>query len=70
MSEMKFKRVLLKLSGEILRGQSPNSHDERVIERLAKEVKQVADLGIEILIVVGVVIFFAILPMLMKKWIG
>ncbi|MCA9388171.1 UMP kinase [Candidatus Berkelbacteria bacterium] len=53
MSSMKFKRVLLKLSGEILRGQSPNSHDEQVLERLAQEVKRVADLGIEILIVVG-----------------
>lgn len=50
---MKYKRILLKLSGEVLAGTKGTGIDfERVLE-LAKEIKDCSDLGVEIGIVVG-----------------
>ncbi len=47
-----YKRVLLKLSGEAL--SSPgNSFDPQVLRNLAKELKEVAELGVDLAIVVG-----------------
>ncbi len=50
---MKFKRILLKLSGEVLAGDKKNGIDfERTIE-IAKEIKECVELGCEVGIVVG-----------------
>ena len=50
---MKFKRILLKLSGESLAGNKGTGIDfERVLD-VCKEIKEVAELGIEVAIVVG-----------------
>ena len=50
---MKYKRVLLKLSGEALAGNKHTGIDfERVLE-IASEIKEVCDLGLEVGIVVG-----------------
>ncbi len=50
---MKYKRILLKLSGEVLAGQKSHGIDfERTLE-LAKEIKECVDAGYEIGIVVG-----------------
>ena len=50
---MKYKRILLKLSGEVLAGEKKTGIDfERTIE-IAKEIKECVDLGYEIGIVVG-----------------
>lgn len=50
---MKFKRILLKLSGESLAGSKGTGIDfERVLD-VCKEIKEVAELGIEVAIVVG-----------------
>ncbi len=50
---MKYKRILLKLSGEVLAGKEKSGIDfERVLE-LANEIKECANLGYEIAIVVG-----------------
>lgn len=50
---MKFKRVLLKLSGESLAGNKGTGIDfERVLD-VCREIKEVAELGIEVAIVVG-----------------
>lgn len=50
---MKFKRILLKLSGESLAGSKGTGIDfERVLD-VCREIKEVAELGIEIAIVVG-----------------
>ena len=50
---MKYKRILLKLSGEVLAGKEKSGIDfERVLD-LANEIKECADLGYEIAIVVG-----------------
>lgn len=48
-----FKRILLKLSGEALMGSQNYGIDTKVAEAVAKELKTVHDLGIEIAIVVG-----------------
>src|SRR5438128_1923343 len=48
-----FKRILLKLSGEVLMGPQAYGIDTAVAAALAKELKTVHDLGIEIAIVVG-----------------
>jgi uridylate kinase len=50
---MKFKRILLKLSGESLAGSKGTGIDfDRVLD-VCKEIKEVAELGIEVAIVVG-----------------
>jgi len=49
----KFKRVLLKLSGEALQGDRQYGIDPKVIDGIADELKEIKDLGIEIAIVIG-----------------
>ncbi|TLG80495.1 UMP kinase [Vagococcus zengguangii] len=53
MEEPKFKRVVLKLSGEALAGDVGFGIKPPVIEEICKEIKEVHDLGVEIAIVVG-----------------
>ncbi|MBX3244982.1 MAG: UMP kinase [Acidobacteria bacterium] len=48
-----FKRILLKLSGEALMGSQSYGIDTKVAEEVAREVKAVHDLGVEVAIVVG-----------------
>ncbi len=50
---VKYKRILLKLSGEALMGSAPYGIDPLVVEQVAKEIKQVADKGIEVAVVIG-----------------
>lgn len=50
---MKYKRILLKLSGEALLGSQEYGIDPAVLEQYAKEVKTVVDAGIEVAIVIG-----------------
>lgn len=49
----KYKRILLKLSGEALMGDKSFGMDSSVITRYAKEIKSIVDLGIEVAIVIG-----------------
>ena len=53
MSKSKFKRILLKLSGEALMGSQNYGLDVNVIEGISKEIKNVRDLGVEVAIVIG-----------------
>ncbi|MBM6688198.1 MULTISPECIES: UMP kinase [Collinsella] len=53
MSEYLYKRVLLKLSGEALMGEGRYGIDPEVTERLARQVKQLHDDGVQVGIVVG-----------------
>ncbi len=53
MSSYKYKRILLKLSGEALMGQYQYGIDPFVISRIAKEVKELIDAGIEVAVVIG-----------------
>lgn len=50
---MKFKRVLLKLSGESLMGEKQFGIDPNKIAAYAKDIKEAADTGVEIAIVIG-----------------
>ena len=50
---LKYKRVLLKLSGESLMGKQEYGIDPDVLERYASEVKTVVDSGVELAIVIG-----------------
>ena len=47
-----YKRVLLKLSGEALSGSGRN-FDAEVLQSLAREIRQIHEMGVEIAIVVG-----------------
>jgi uridylate kinase len=49
----RFHRVLLKLSGEAMVGESAYGIDPAVVDRLAAQIKRVADHGIEMAIVIG-----------------
>ena len=48
-----FKRILLKLSGEALMGSQSYGIDTAIAESVAREIKAVHDLGVEVAIVVG-----------------
>ncbi|WP_163849725.1 UMP kinase [Pseudooceanicola aestuarii] len=52
-SELKYKRVLLKISGEALMGDQGYGLHPPTVERIAQEVKSVHDLGVEICMVIG-----------------
>jgi uridylate kinase len=49
----KYRRVLLKLSGEALLGSRPYGLDPGVVRRIATEVKEVTSLGIQVAMVIG-----------------
>ena len=51
--ELKYKRILLKLSGEALQGNKKYGIDPEFLRRLAGEIKRVVDLGVEVAIVIG-----------------
>ena len=53
MSEIKFKRILLKLSGEALLGKEDYGIDPNVVSALAAEIIEIAKLGIQIGVVIG-----------------
>ena len=53
MVEPKYKRVVLKLSGEALAGQTGFGINPPTIKEIVKEIKEVHDLGVQIAIVVG-----------------
>ena len=53
MSELPYKRVLLKLSGEMLAGEKHFGLDEEVLANISLDLKQVMELGVELGIVVG-----------------
>ena len=48
-----YKRVLLKISGEALAGSDKFGINEEMTRKVAKEIKQIHDLGVEVAIVVG-----------------
>jgi uridylate kinase len=53
MKKPKYKRILLKLSGEVFMGEKEFGLDNIVIDELSSEIKEVRDLGTEVAIVVG-----------------
>jgi uridylate kinase len=53
MTQMICKRILLKLSGEALMSEKGGSIDATIVKRLASEVKDLCDAGIEVGLVIG-----------------
>jgi uridylate kinase len=53
MPEAKYKRIMLKISGEALRGGSNNVIDNPTLVKIALQIKKVTELGVAIGIVVG-----------------
>ena len=53
MPELKYRRVLLKLSGEALMGDKGFGIDPEVVTSIAEQIKEVKEMGVEIAIVVG-----------------
>ena len=53
MAEVKYKRVLLKLSGEALAGDQKTGVNAKVVGEICDKIKEVVDLGVQVSIVVG-----------------
>lgn len=48
-----YRRVLLKVSGELLMGNNGAVHDLETVQQIATDIKEVFDLGVELSLVVG-----------------
>ncbi|HLW93288.1 MAG TPA: UMP kinase [Roseiarcus sp.] len=52
-AEPLFKRVVVKLSGEALMGRNPHGLDMPTLARIARDLKEARDLGVQVAVVVG-----------------
>lgn len=52
-TKLKYKRILLKLSGEVLQGGKDGGIDFKMVQTICKEVAEVRKLGVQIAIVIG-----------------
>ncbi|UFU01055.1 UMP kinase [Radiobacillus kanasensis] len=53
MTTARYRRIVLKLSGEALSGEQGYGIEPKVIQSIAAQVKEVAELGVEVAVVVG-----------------
>jgi len=53
MKRIRYKRILLKISGEVLTGEGNYGIDPAVIHQIAQEIKEVKNLGVEVAVVIG-----------------
>ncbi len=53
MGDLKYKRVLLKISGEALAGEKKQGINDEVVRSITEKIKAVSDLGVEVAVVVG-----------------
>jgi uridylate kinase len=51
--EPKYKRVLLKISGEAMAGESGFGIDRKMVDEMCESIKKVRDLGVQVCVVVG-----------------
>lgn len=49
----KYKRVLLKLSGEALMGEKGYGIDQKIVQFISKEIKDVSSFGVQLAVVIG-----------------
>ena len=49
----KYQRILLKLSGEALMGEHQFGIDPKIVDRIAQDVKELHDVGVEVAMVIG-----------------
>ena len=52
-SKAAYRRILLKLSGEALMGDEPFGIDPKVLDRMAQEIKELVELGVQVGLVIG-----------------
>lgn len=50
---MKYKRILLKLSGEALMGNQQYGISSEILQSYSKQIKEISEMGVEIAIVIG-----------------
>lgn len=48
-----YKRVMLKMSGEVLMGENEFGLDPKTVKRVANDIKEVVDMGVQVCVVVG-----------------
>ena len=53
MSKPIYKRILLKLSGEALQGDEGFGIDPSILDRMAREIKELSEMGVEVGVVIG-----------------
>lgn len=53
MEKAKYKRVLIKLSGEVLAGEEKFGLNPEVMDTIVEKIKQVVEMGVEVALVVG-----------------
>ncbi|MFT3742589.1 MAG: UMP kinase [Gammaproteobacteria bacterium] len=53
MTEVKYQRILLKMSGEALMGNTHYGIDPVILDRMASEIRQIVDLKVQVGIVIG-----------------
>jgi uridylate kinase len=53
MSEPRYKNILLKVSGEVLMGDTPFGIDMPTVEAVARDIKQIVDEGVRLSLVIG-----------------
>ena len=53
MSELRYKRVLLKLSGEALAGENKFGIDPQTVSKICEEIAEVVDMGLQVALVIG-----------------
>jgi uridylate kinase len=53
MPTLKYKRVLLKLSGEAIGGKSENGIDPVILKKISEQIKKVTETGVQMAVVVG-----------------
>ncbi|HLA50614.1 MAG TPA: UMP kinase, partial [Thermodesulfovibrionia bacterium] len=49
----KYKRVLLKLSGEALMGEKGYGIDQKIVQFISKEIEDVSSFGVQLAVVIG-----------------
>ncbi len=53
MQEAKYKRVLLKLSGEVLAGEQKTGVNAETVGKICDKIKEIVEMGVQVAIVVG-----------------
>lgn len=52
-SQSRYKRVLIKVSGEALMGSKSYGQDDVIIDRICEDIREAVDMGVEVCLVVG-----------------
>ena len=58
MSSSRYRRILLKISGEALAGEEKTGIDPAIVNRMAGEIREIHDMGVSVALVIGAGNFF------------